>query len=245
MKRSSTVLLLFMVLVVAVFAVPASAQDVPQVNVQDQVSTDGTVWINSAFSDGPGFVVIHVDNNGAPGGVAGFHWLSPGWNYNIPIEIGREDSAELTPRLFAMLHVDDGAIGEYEFDGSSGLDNPVSDAAGNVITPSFTVNAYHGHDQFVVDNTVTIESVTVPVDSFLVVHLDNNGAPGGVAGQTAVAPGTTDDVSVALSGDLTPVLWPMLHVDDGVVGTYEFDGASWSLLRLSRRSPVCVLKIRR
>jgi hypothetical protein len=213
-------------LIGAVFAFPASAQDTPQVNVQDQVSTNGTVWIVSAFSSGPGFVVIHVDNNGSPGGVAGFKWLNPGWNFNIPIQIGGEESAELTPTLFAMLHVDDGTIGEYEFDGSSGLDNPVSDAAGNVITPSFNVNAYNASDQLVQNNTVTIESVTVPVNSFLVIHLDNNGTPGGVAGQTAVEPGTTNDVAITLSGDLTPVLWPMLHVDDGVVGTYEFDGSS-------------------
>jgi hypothetical protein len=45
-----------------------------------------------------------------------------------------------------------------------------------------------------------------------------------VAGWTAVPDGLSTNVEVVLDQEvaLTPVLWPMLHVDTGTVGTYEF-----------------------
>ena len=36
--------------------------DVPSVEVADQLSLDGTVVIDIAYSEGPGFIVIHADN---------------------------------------------------------------------------------------------------------------------------------------------------------------------------------------
>ena len=58
-------------------------------------------------------------------------------------------------------------------------------------------------------------------------HLDEGGAPGKVIGQTAVKKGETENVAIQLSQDV-PVggkLWPMLHIDAGTIGTYEFPGA--------------------
>lgn len=57
-------------------------------------------------------------------------------------------------------------------------------------------------------------------------HLDQDGAPGPVIGHGFVEEGTTTDLVVtfdeARTGDTT--VWPMLHVDDGTPGTYEFPG---------------------
>jgi hypothetical protein len=180
--------------------------------------------VDAAFSAGPGFVIIHIDNGGSPGPVAGFAPLSPGWNYSIRIPL---DMSLVTPTLFAMLHVDDGAVGAYEFDGSSGLDNPVA-VDGQVVTPSFNVAGYQADDQFVSDaGSVTVNSVVGSNPMWVVIHSDNNGTPGPVLGQTLVDAGNTSAVEIALAEDgRTSVLWPMLHVDDGTIGTYEFDGSS-------------------
>jgi hypothetical protein len=58
------------VLVIVLAAFGAGAQDMmdmePMVAVSDQLSLDGMVTIDAAVSEGPGFIVIHADNGGAP-----------------------------------------------------------------------------------------------------------------------------------------------------------------------------------
>ncbi|MBW4437247.1 MAG: hypothetical protein KME04_08940 [Pleurocapsa minor GSE-CHR-MK-17-07R] len=204
----------------------AAAQDAgftPAVDVSSQVVFNGTVTIDRVVSNGPGFIVIHVNNNGGPGPVIGYSAVNTGENLNVAVDV---DTAGITSTMFAMLHTDDGMVGAYEFDGASGLDNPVS-VDGAVITPAFDVSAMAVSDQFLAGDTVTIDSVTVSAPSWVVIHNDNGGSPGPVLGQTLVPAGTTANVVVTLAAEgRTGSLWPMLHVDDGTAGTYEFDGAS-------------------
>src|SRR5690606_14939937 len=154
MKRISLFVLAMLLLALVI---PAGAQDVPSVSVSDQVSLDGSILVTSAYSDGPGFIVIHMDNGeGAPGPVIGNAPLNPGQNFNIRVQI---DATQATPTLFAMLHADTGEVGVYEFGTVEGADGPVRDAAGNVITPSFKVDLIQADDQLISDNSVTINSV--------------------------------------------------------------------------------------
>jgi hypothetical protein len=218
MRRIGLLLLAVMILVLAV---PAGAQDVPSVSVSDQLSLDGSVRVSSAYSDGPGFIVIHIDNGqGGPGPVIGHAALNPGHNFNIRVPI---DAAQATPVLFAMLHTDTGEVGVYEFGAVQGVDGPVRDAAGNVITPSFRVDLIQADDQLITDNTVTINAVVAQQAGFLVIHQGVDGAPGPVAGYAPVGAGTTTDLVITLDqNDATSVLFPMLHVDTGTLGEYEF-----------------------
>ena len=223
MRRSGWAILL-LVIGVRVFA--ASAQDmtdVPSVTVSDQVILDNTVIVDSVYNTGPGFVVIHIDNGGAPGPVAGVAAISPGWNYNVIVQV---DPAMVTPLLFAMLHTDDGAVGTYEFDGQSGLDNPVA-VDGAVVTPGFNAALLNASDQLIENNSVTITNVAMSSPGWVVIHSDNNGAPGPVLGQSPVEAGQSAGVTVQLAAEMpVDVVWPMLHVDDGTAGSYEFDGQS-------------------
>lgn len=82
-------------------------------------------------------------------------------------------------------------------------------------------------DQAVANNAITVANVNAAQDGWIVAHLDEGGKPGKVLGQTAVKAGDNKNVSIALS-EAVPVggkLWPMLHVDAGTIGTYEFPGA--------------------
>lgn len=216
------ILVLVFLLLTAALVLPTLAQDaVPSVMVADQLSLDGTVTVESAYSAGPGFIVIHIDNGGSPGPVAGYRAVSPGWNFNIKIWI---DTTIATPTLFAMLHEDTGEVGVYEFGMVEGADLPVR-VDGAVVTPSFTAEGARVHDQLVTDGTVTAASVTSAADGFLVIHSDNGGSPGPVLGYAAVPAGTTTDVVVELAADAdlsSGRVWPMLHVDTGEAGTYEF-----------------------
>jgi hypothetical protein len=226
MKR--IVPLILVLALVLVLSLPAGAQmmsDDPSVEASDQVVNNGMVNIFNVVSDGPGFVVIHADNNGSFGPVIGYQQVFDGSNYQVQVPI---DTHAATPTLYAMLHSDSGEIGEYEFGMVEGADAPVANDDG-VIAPTFNVDIIHSYDQFVSDGAVTIASVTAQADGWLVVHADNGeGSFGAVLGASQVSAGTTAGVSVALEGDITDTLYPMLHVDTGTEGEYEFgmvDGA--------------------
>lgn len=201
------------------FALVSADHFDPAVMVEDQISTDGTVTIAQVNSAAEGFIVIHTDNDGAPGPVAGFAPVYPGANYNVTVEL---DTAMATPTLYAMLHVDTGEVGTYEFGTVEGADGPARDAEDNVITPAFAAEIVHMTDQFVDMNTVTAANVVTAQDGWLVIHAGNAGSPGPVLGFAPVTAGTNADVTVELDGDITPVLFPMLHVDTGEAGVYEF-----------------------
>ncbi|MBC7813830.1 MAG: hypothetical protein H7175_21925 [Burkholderiales bacterium] len=218
-KKLPLFTILAAILMAALMVAPVLAQAVPSVSVSNQLILGHAVRINSVYSAGPGFVVIHQDGGGQPGPVAGQHAVNAGWTYNLEVEI---DSALATPTMFAMLHVDDGTVGVYEFDGASGLDNPVS-VNGSVVTPSFTAELLHAHDQFLAGDTVTIATVVTQQAGWLVIHAGDANTFGPVLGQTQIQAGTSNNVVVSIQQDgRTPVLWPMTHVDTGAVGQYEF-----------------------
>jgi hypothetical protein len=89
-------------------------------------------------------------------------------------------------------------------------------------TPSVTAS-----DQESDGASVVVDSVTAAVLGWMVIHIDENGSPGAVLGQTQVDAGTTEAVTVDLDPPLEgeTTLWAMLHIDEGEVGTYEFPGA--------------------
>jgi hypothetical protein len=120
-----------------VVATVAFAQVTPSVTVNDQAIQDSTVTIAQVVSDGPGWIVIHADQDGAPGPVVGHAAVSDGENNNVVVTI---DTAQGTSTLYAMLHMDAGTVGTYEFPGADG---PVT-VEGQVVTPSFTVTGLGG-----------------------------------------------------------------------------------------------------
>ncbi len=78
-------------------------------------------------------------------------------------------------------------------------------------------------------NSVTVDSVTIENDGWLVIHEIRNGRPVVPAslGYVAVKAGTTKNVVVSLSKDVAAgsKVLAMLHTDKGTAGTYEFPGA--------------------
>jgi hypothetical protein len=104
----------------------------PSVQVSDQAIQNGTVTVDSIVSDGPGWIVIHADQNGAPGPVIGHSAVVNGENTDVTVEI---DVNSATETLYAMLHTDAGTAGTYEFPGADG---PVT-VDGQVVVTPFTV----------------------------------------------------------------------------------------------------------
>jgi hypothetical protein len=65
-------------------------------------------------SDGPGWIVIHIEAAGATAPVIGWTAVKDGLTRNLAVKI---DAAKATPVLYAMLHTDAGKVGTYEFPG--------------------------------------------------------------------------------------------------------------------------------
>ena len=129
--RGRIVFLLFAALFVTGLAVAGaqSAMVLPSVTVRDQ-TVNSSVVVQRVVSGGPGWIVIHADANGSPGPVIGYTAVKEGVNTNVKVRI---DAAKTTPVLYAMLHVDAGEIGKYEFPGA---DVPVK-TNGKMVSPAF------------------------------------------------------------------------------------------------------------
>jgi hypothetical protein len=199
----------------------AAAQAAPSVMVKNQAVADDTVTIAEVVSQGPGWIVIHVDDNG-PGAVVGFAPVKDGVNKNVVVKI---DSYTATPKLYAMLHKDAGKVGTYEFPGADG---PVM-SGGKMVSPAFVVTDLDArvsvNDQKAVMGAVSIAEVLSNGPGWLVIHADRNGAPGPVIGYAAVSEGLVKNLAVKIDETkATPVLYAMLHTDAGKVGVYEFPG---------------------
>jgi hypothetical protein len=212
-------------LIVAVFmlvgglALSVSAQDMPtpQVNLaSEQLVTGGFVTIDSVYSEGPGFVVIHRQSDGGVAGVSAP--LAPGWTNNLRINL---NTSLAEAGMSAMLHVDDNTIGTYEFGTVEGADGPVR-VGDQIVNPLFSAAVLDATDQKLNGSTVTVRAAAMADGGFVVIHSGAEGRPGPVLGYAAIPAGTSTDVSIELSGDITPIVWPMLHVDDNTIGAYEF-----------------------
>ena len=204
---------------------------------QDLGELAGRVSVASVVADVDSFVVIHADDNGAPGEVLGHVSVTEGETTDVEVTLSRD--AVDGEVLHAMLHVDDPADGEYTFGQDEGGDDPALDSNGDVVVDDFKVSvdvdvetmpAVTVVDQdLAVANEVVIASVTAAVDGYIVIHaLDENGdvivSPD--LGSAAVSAGETTALKVTLTRDALDgeTLVAMLHSEDNDTQTY--DGAS-------------------
>lgn len=198
-----------------------SAQAKPAVSVKNQAVSEDSVTIGEVTSQGPGWIVIHLDDNG-PSTVVGYAPVKDGVNKNVVVKI---DTYTATPKLYAMLHKDAGTIGTYEFPGA---DVPVM-SGGTMVSPAFVVTDLDARvsvaDQKAVKGSVFVGEVLSNGPGWLVIHADKNGAPGPVIGFAAVSEGLVKNLAVKIDeSKATGILYAMLHTDAGKVGTYEFPG---------------------
>jgi predicted lipoprotein with Yx(FWY)xxD motif len=203
---------------------PVAAEVGNAVTVEDQALGQGnTVTVAGVIADADGWLVIHAQADGSPGPVLGHSPVTAGENQDVVVEI---DAAGATDTLYAMLHIDAGTAGEYEFPGDDG---PARDGEGNVVTPPFGLtipNAVSVFDQALAEgDTVTIAEVIAEVPGWMVIHAQADGSPGPVLGFAPVAAGYNSDVIVEIDATgATDTLYAMLHVDAGSAGEYEFPG---------------------
>jgi len=195
----------------------------PAVVVSDQPVVNVTVIIDRVLAAEPGWMVIHAEGDGGgPGAVIGWAPVSVGLNNNVAVEI---DTSAATDTLYAMLHLDVGAAGEYEFPGDDApyiVDGaPITPPFNTAVDPSVTVA-----DQALKDGTVTIAEAIMLEDGWMVIHAEaDDGGPGAVIGHAPLSAGINRKVVVEIdTSAATDTLYAMLHLDVGAAGEYEFPG---------------------
>lgn len=101
--------------------------------VEDQLASK-SARVNTVALDREGWVVIHEDNEGAPGAILGAAWLPAGSHKNVEVNLLR--GTEAGRRYYAMLHheISDGSE-SHLFNLEKDL--PMQDAGGNLIMISF------------------------------------------------------------------------------------------------------------
>jgi hypothetical protein len=126
-------------------------EESPSITVSDQtIGQDNTISVSQIVSPTQGWIVIHTQQDGAPGPAIGYSMVQAGTNSNVSVEI---DSERRTDTLYAMLHEDTGVMGEFEFPDA---DPPVTDAQGNVVMESFVVTMETADDAPAVEEEAAV-----------------------------------------------------------------------------------------
>jgi hypothetical protein len=87
---------------------------VNEIVADDQMVKSDSVLVNMVVAMKPGWVVILTDENDQPGTVLGYAAVPAGTSNDIKVTI---DSKKATDKMIAMLTIDAGTIGTFEYPG--------------------------------------------------------------------------------------------------------------------------------
>jgi hypothetical protein len=105
-----------------------------EIQVGAQPVEDARIVIKQVDGAGPAWVVIHLQNaDGSMGAVIGYAAVCNGQTQYLPIAL---DMSKIKPNLIAVLHMDKGTIGKFEFPG----EDAVAKWGGSVVETAFTVS---------------------------------------------------------------------------------------------------------
>lgn len=199
----------------------------PSITVADQpLAEDGRLTITSVVLAEPAWLAIHAEEEGQVGEVLGYTAVAPGTNHEASDITVTIDPTQATSTLIAILHVDAGEEGEFEFPGA---DEPLQTET-SVVSTSFAVDlqfllpAIDVSDQEISsDGVVSIDSVYTTEPGWVVVHTSEAGEIGDVLGYAFVTPGNHDNVVV-------PIRWrqgsdqlhAVLYEDEGEANHLDY-----------------------
>ena len=205
---------------------------VPAVTASDQpLADDGRVTIDSVVLPEPGWLVLHAEREGQVAEVLTFTAVTAGANETVTLTV---DPLQATPSLVAMLHVDAGTAGEFEFPGP---DQPLQQDSAVVMTSfaldfEMTLPAVTVADQAIgEDGLIRVESVTVPAPGWLLILTEEENTAGSLLGLAPLDEGVNEGIVVSIPWrEATPRLYAALHQDSGRPGRLDYPGEDLPLL---------------
>lgn len=210
-----------------------AAADSAQLEIApDQLGTNELV-VDRVLAPGDAWVVVHLDDNGKPGARVGLARVDKGESTDVRVAL--EDVT--TANVIVAVHADRGTKGEFDFDMMNPTMSPdrpyfvdKKELALVVVVREFGVKAKSGtaaievSDQDASSGTLTIDRTLAPTAAWIVVHLDDDGAPGSRVGLLQIPAGESTNVTLDLDPlALTDTLFVAVHADRGDSGVFEFD----------------------
>lgn len=209
----------------------ASANGAQLEVTEDQLGATELV-VDRVLAPGDAWVVVHADDDGKPGMRIGLAPITKGESTDVRVEL----EEVTTPKVIVAIHADRGTRGEFDFDmmaPTMSPDRPYfvdgKELAAVVTVRGFGVKTDAGTAAIAVadqsaDGSIIVDRVLAPTGAWVVVHLDDDGAPGQRVGLLLVPAGESTDLTVRLDPlPLTDRLFVAVHADRGKPGVFEFD----------------------
>lgn len=209
----------------------ASANGAQLEVTEDQLGATELV-VDHVLAPGDAWVVVHADDDGKPGMRIGLAPITKGESTDVRVEL----EEVTTPKVIVAIHADRGTRGEFDFDmmaPTMSPDRPYfvdgKELAAVVTVREFGVKTGAGTAAIAVSGqaasgSIIVDRVLAPTGAWVVVHLDDDGAPGQRVGLLLIPAGESTDLTVRLDPlPLTDRLFVAVHADRGEPGVFEFD----------------------
>jgi len=206
-----------------------------------QMILNNTATIGSVITSQPAQVVITTDNNGQLGTVLGSVQVPAGTTPGVKVPLNSPLQAQTLWAILSTGGASSGAATPLMINNT-----PVSVSFQNATTPQIVtvlgtpINATNIPQLNVVSATglgidvngsLQVSNVIAPSAGWVEVHADSGGHPGKMLGMINIPQGQSSNITVPLNAKMVPAVapttlpasvWPMLHVDDGQPGVYEY-----------------------
>lgn len=210
-----------------------ASADRAQLEIEENQPNAQELVVKRALVPDDAWVVVHLDDNGKPGMRVGLAHIDRGESTDVKVKLKDVTS----PKVIVAIHADRGTDKKFDFDMMNkemSPDRPFfvdeKELAKVVTVREFGVKDETGAASIAVSpqpgasGQITIDTAVAPTDAWLVVHLDDNGAPGARVGLQHISAGTNEAVAVKLDPvPLTDKLLVAVHADRGQAGLFEFD----------------------
>lgn len=210
-----------------------ASADAAQLEITEMQQGATELVVDRVLAPQDAWIVVHLDDDGKPGMRVGLERIKKGESVDVKValeEVGTE-------KVIVAVHADRGERGEFDFDMMAPTMSPdrpyfvnEKELAVMVTVREFGVKTGVGTAAIEVDaqpgarESLTVKRALSPADAWVVVHLDDDGAPGARVGLAHIPAGENPDVSVALDPlPLTDKLFVAIHADRGEADVFEFD----------------------
>lgn len=210
-----------------------ASADKAQLELDENQDGVNELVVDRVLSPGDAWIVVHADDNGKPGMRVGIAHIDKGESANVKVKL--EDLT--TPKVIVAVHADKGTADEYDFDMMNkemSPDRPYfvngAELAKVVMVRDFGIPTAAGTaaievaDQPGVQGELLVARAVAPAGAWIVVHLDDDGAPGARVGLLHIPAGESNNVAVSLDPlPLTETLFVAIHADAGTPDVFDFD----------------------
>lgn len=196
-------------LAVAVVVPAGAAAHGNDLEVDSQVSADGTVVVENVLLVVDGFLVVHRDADGAPGEAIGHAApdgdSATGLDVRVPIDDAAWSAWGDNRTVWVVIHRDEGAEG---FDPG---EDPIERSFGTVTGERIQLGSGERESSVVAadfsiqrtgSDAVTVRRVAIGEDGLLAVRSETGDGDGRVIGATALEAGVHENVTVPVNGSV-------------------------------------------